>query len=66
MHFNFKDITYTLGSGQLSRIKVSGALTGGEVLVVQGHSGAGKSTLLRVLARLQPCLSGEAFLICFL
>jgi len=37
-------------------------VAGGAVLVVRGPSGAGKSTLLRILARLQPCISGEVLL----
>jgi len=62
MHFQFKDITYTLGFGQSRQVTVSGSVSSGEVLVVQGYSGSGKSTLLRILARLQPCDGGEAYL----
>jgi len=62
MHFQFKDITYTLGFGQSRQVTVSGSIAAGEVLVVRGYSGSGKSTLLRILARLQPCDGGEAYL----
>ncbi|OPY61107.1 MAG: putative ABC transporter ATP-binding protein YbbL [Pelotomaculum sp. PtaU1.Bin065] len=62
MHFQFNDVTYTLGFGQPRQITVSGSVDSGEVLVVQGYSGSGKSTLLRILARLQPCDGGEVYL----
>ncbi len=62
MLFVFNNIRYSLGLGQARQVLTSGAVTDGEVLVVRGPSGAGKSTLFRVLARLQPCLSGEVFL----
>lgn len=62
MHFFFNDIAYTLGFGQSRHITVSGSVASGNVLVVQGYSGSGKTTLLRILARLQPCDSGEVYL----
>lgn len=62
MFFRFKDIRYSLGIDRRREVVVSGSVASGEVLVVRGPSGAGKSTLLRVLARLQPCISGEVFL----
>lgn len=62
MLFSFKDIFYTLGPANERRILASGSLDSGDVLVVRGPSGSGKSTLLRILARLQPCTGGEAFL----
>jgi len=62
MHFQFNDITFTLGFDHSHQVKVSGSVVSGEVLVVQGYSGSGKSTLLRILARLQPCDGGEVFL----
>lgn len=62
MLLNFKDIFFTLGLTNERRISVSGSLDSGDVLIVRGPSGSGKSTLLRILARLQPCTSGEAFL----
>lgn len=62
MHFQFNDITYTLGFGQSRQVTVSGSVASGNVLAVQGYSGSGKSTLLRILARLQPCDSGDVFL----
>ena len=62
MLFSFKDTTYRVGYDQNRQISVSGSVNNGEVLVISGSSGAGKSTLLRVLARLQPCLKGKAFL----
>lgn len=60
MLFEFKNIIYELGNNR--RIAVSGAVENGSVLVIRGASGAGKSTLLRILARLQPALSGDMFL----
>lgn len=62
MHFEFRNIRYTLGSGPTRQISVSGSLPEGDVLVARGPSGAGKSTLLRVLARLQPCDGGDVLL----
>lgn len=62
MLFGFQDITYSLGIREARQVCISGSVDDGEVLVVRGPSGAGKSTLLRILARLQPCLKGEAFL----
>ncbi len=62
MLFNFNNITYALGSDHVRQVVVSGSLNNGEVLVIRGPSGAGKSTLLRILARLQLCIGGEAFL----
>jgi len=60
--FNFNNLRYSLGMERKREVAVSGSVAGGEVLVVRGPSGAGKSTLLRILARLQPCIGGEAFL----
>lgn len=60
--FYFENIAYSLGPEGARRVTVSGSAAEGGVLVVRGPSGAGKSTLLRVLARLQPCADGEAFL----
>jgi len=62
MHFQFNDITYTLGFSQSRQITVSGSVASGNILVVHGYSGSGKSTLLRILARLHPCEGGEAYL----
>ncbi|MDO7785653.1 ABC transporter ATP-binding protein [Desulforamulus aquiferis] len=62
MLFRFEGITYTLGLRQERKISVSGSLNEGFALIVRGPSGAGKSTLLRVLAKLQTCLAGEAYL----
>jgi len=59
---SFQNITYQLGSNGQRKISVSSAVQAGEILVVQGPSGAGKSTLLRVLAKLQPCQSGQVLL----
>ncbi|GAB6158739.1 ABC transporter ATP-binding protein [Desulfotomaculum varum] len=63
MLFNFKNINYTLGGHPARQISLAGSLAAGNVLVVRGDSGAGKSTLLRILAKLQPCQGGEAFLL---
>lgn len=60
MLFEFKNIAYELGNDR--KIVLSGAVEDGSVLVIRGASGAGKSTLLRILARLQPPLSGDMFL----
>lgn len=62
MHFQFYDLTYTLGLNRTRQISVSGAVASGDTLVVKGHSGSGKTTLLRILARLQPCDSGKVYL----
>ncbi|MFZ5598878.1 MAG: ABC transporter ATP-binding protein [Bacillota bacterium] len=62
MHFEFRNIRYTLGSGPTRQLTVSGSLPEGGALVARGPSGAGKSTLLRVLARLQSCCGGEVLL----
>lgn len=58
--FGFKNVTYHLGVSD-KIVRASAAVGAGGVLAVQGPSGSGKSTLLRILARLQSCDDGEAW-----
>ncbi|MFZ5648090.1 MAG: ABC transporter ATP-binding protein [Bacillota bacterium] len=62
MLFSFREITFNTGIGLSREVSLSGEVDSGEALVVRGPSGAGKSSLIRILARLQECVSGEAFL----
>lgn len=54
------DLAFTPGSKEV--VKVAAEVKEGEVLVLSAPSGAGKTTLLRILARLQPALSGDVCL----
>lgn len=51
------DLAFTPGSKEV--VKIATEVKEGEVMVLSAPSGAGKTTLLRILARLQPALSGE-------
>ena len=46
-------------SGQMLLADVSFELTAGQALILKGPNGLGKTTLLRVIAGLQPALSGQ-------
>ncbi|MDI6813967.1 MAG: ATP-binding cassette domain-containing protein [Desulfitobacteriaceae bacterium] len=54
------NLTYAPGGKEV--IQAAADVVEGEVLVVSAPSGTGKTTLLRILARLQPALSGQVFL----